>query len=70
MFEEDPTIELGVKCDIEVDCKNGKAVAWVLRHLADQVEQEGLDTGWHDVKVPNGDKVGTIYLDYYETSDI
>ena len=59
-----------LKCDIEIDCSNSKAVAWVLRDLADKIEKETLDSGWHDVKVPNGDKVGTLYLDFYEISKL
>lgn len=69
MYEEETLGEDRLKCDIEVDCRNGKAMAWVLRDLADKIEKESLDTGWHDVKVPNGDKVGTIYLDYYEINN-
>ncbi|MGH1378984.1 MAG: hypothetical protein ACRBB3_09210 [Alphaproteobacteria bacterium] len=65
MFEEDDAAEERLKCDIEIDCRNGKAVAWVLRDLAEKIEQESLDTGWHDIKVPNGDKVGKLYLDFY-----
>lgn len=65
MFEEDPSAEERLKCDIEIDCTNGKAVAWVLRNLADKIEQESLEDGHHDVTVPNGDKVGEVYLDYY-----
>ncbi|MCK4945040.1 MAG: hypothetical protein KAS59_02135, partial [Alphaproteobacteria bacterium] len=56
-----------LRCDIEIDCTNGKAVAWVLRDLANKIEQESLEDGHHDVKVPNGDKVGEVYLDYYVT---
>lgn len=69
MLEENSSAEERVKCDIEIDCTNGKAVAWVLRDLADKIGQESLDSGWHDVKVPNGDKVGELYLDFYETSN-
>ena len=65
MFEEDPSLEERLQCDIEIDCTNGKAVAWVLRDLADKIEQESLEDGHHDVTVPNGDKVGKLYLDYY-----
>jgi hypothetical protein len=64
MFEQD-TMEDRLKCDIEVDCANGKAVAWVLRKLADQLEDESMDSGHHDINMPNGEKVGEIYLDYY-----
>ncbi|WP_144395602.1 hypothetical protein [Pleionea sediminis] len=65
MFDEEDSVEDRVKCDIEIDCANGKAVAWVLRNLADKLERDELDTGWHDVKVPNGDEVGKLYLDFY-----
>ena len=70
MNEDDPSMEDRLQCDIEIDCTNGKAVAWVLRDLADKIEQESLDSGHHDVKVPNGDKVGTLYLDYYAKTDL
>lgn len=69
MDEDDPEMRPGLKCDIEIDCSNGAAVAWVLRSLADKIETESLDSGWHDVNVPNGDKVGEVYLDYYQTSE-
>ena len=65
MFEEDDTTEERLKCDLEIDCSNSKAVAWVLRDLAEKIEKENLDTGWHDITVPNGDKVGELYLDFY-----
>ncbi len=65
MFEEDDTAEERLKCDLELDCINSKAVAWVLRDLSEKIEKENLDTGWHDIKVPNGDKVGELYLDFY-----
>lgn len=69
MLEEDGFPGERVKCDVEIDCSNGKAVAWVLRDLADKIEREGLDSGWHDIKVPNGEKVGQLYLDFYEISN-
>lgn len=62
IFEEG---EDKLQCDIEITCSNEKAVAWVLRDLANKVEKNELDTGWHDVKTPNGKTVGKIYLDYY-----
>lgn len=66
MFEEDdPSVEERLKCDVEMDCANGKAVAWVLRQLADKIEAGDLDTGFHPLTVPNGDTVGEVYLDYY-----
>lgn len=65
MYEEDPSMEERVKCDIEIDCANGAALAWLLRQVADQVESEELNDGHHDLTVPNGDKVGEVYLDYY-----
>ena len=70
MFEQESLGEERLKCDIELDCANGLALAWVLRDLADKIENESMDSGWHDVKVPNGDKVGTVYLDYYEISEM
>jgi len=45
MYEEETLGEDRLKCDIEVDCRNGKAMAWVLRDLADKIEKESLDTG-------------------------
>ena len=65
MIDGDDSVEDRVICDIEIDCANGKAIAWVLRNLADKLERDELDTGWHDVNVPNGDEVGKIYLDFY-----
>ncbi len=70
MLDGDPDFEERLKCDIEIDCSNGKAVAWVLRSLADQIEKGKLDTGHHDVKVPNGNKVEEVYLDYYAQSNL
>lgn len=65
---EDDEIEDRLQCDIKIDCRNEKAVAWVLRDLADKIESGILDTGYHDVTTPNGDKVGETYLDYYGTT--
>lgn len=65
MDDDDPDVVEQLQCDVELVCANEKAVAWVLRDLADKIEQGSLDTGHHDLKVPNGDKVGEVYLDYY-----
>lgn len=70
MSEEELAMEEGLQCDIEIDCTNSKAVAWVLRDLANKIEQEVLDSGHHNITVPNGDKVGEVYLDYYVKTDI
>jgi hypothetical protein len=70
MFEDDPSMEERLQCDIEMDCTNSKAVAWVLRDLTSKIEQEAMDSGHHDILVPNGDKVGEIYLDYYAKTDL
>ncbi len=63
--DDDPSVEERLKCDIEIDCANCKAVAWVLRDLAEKLEHDIFDSGHHDVTVPDGEKVGEIYLDYY-----
>ncbi|MCW8876613.1 MAG: hypothetical protein OQK04_19375 [Kangiellaceae bacterium] len=36
----------------------------MLRNLADKLNNDELDSGWHDVKVPNGEEVGKLYLDF------
>lgn len=68
-MDDDVTPHL--KCDIELDVSgpNGatinKWIADALRRLADQIEKDELDTGFHDVGDGVGKKIGTIYLDHY-----
>ena len=68
-MDDDVTPHL--KCDIELDVSGpnyatiNKWIADALRRLADQVEKDKLDTGFHDVVDSVGKKIGTIYLDRY-----
>lgn len=72
-MDDDVTPHL--KCDIELDVSGpnyatiNKWIADALRRLADQIEKDELDTGFHDVMDSVGKKIGTIYLDHYGHSE-
>lgn len=59
-----------IKCDIELDVSGPNEatvnhwIAEALRRLADKIEKDELDTGFHDVVDRPGKKIGTIYLDH------
>jgi hypothetical protein len=60
------------KCDIELNFTGptvatlNKWAADVLRKLADRIEREEFEDGFHDVKDNTGKPVGKIYVDYTE----
>lgn len=68
-MDDDVTPHL--KCDVELDVSGpnyatiNKWIAGTLRKLADQIEKDELDSGFHDAMDSVGKKVGTIYLDHY-----
>ena len=69
----DPELQPGLTCHIEIEIERGTsreidaATAWALRDIADRIEGRRLETGFHPVQAPGGDKIGEVYLDYYET---
>lgn len=68
-MDDDVTPHL--KCDVELDVSGpndatiNKWIADALRRVADQIEKDKLDTGFHDVVDNVGKKIGTVYLDHY-----
>lgn len=68
-MDDDVTPHL--KCDVELDVAGpndatiNKWIADALRRVADQIEKDKLDTGFHDVVDNVGKKIGTVYLDHY-----
>jgi len=68
-MDDDVTPHL--KCDVELDISGpndatiNKWIADALRRVADQIEKDKLDTGFHDVVDNVGKKIGTVYLDHY-----
>ena len=60
-----------LKCDIELDLSGpnnatiNKWVADALRKLADRIEKDEFETGFHPVTDNVGKKIGEIYLDHY-----
>ena len=74
MDECDPELQPGLTCHVEIDNECGQSArdidattAWALRNLAAQIEAGKLDSGFHPIKTPSGEKIGEVYLDYYET---
>ena len=69
----DPELQPGLICHIEIEIESGTSqeinasTARALRNLADLIEARRLESGFHPVKAPSGDKIGEAYLDYYET---
>jgi hypothetical protein len=69
----DPEFQLGLTCHIEIEIEGGtpqeidSSTVWALRNVADLIEGRKLESGFHPVKAPSGDKIGEAYLDYYET---
>lgn len=65
-----------LKCDVELDVSGltdetaNKLTAEALRKLADQIERDELDSGFHDVHDSRGRKVGEVYLDHYEYAEL
>ncbi len=61
-----------LKCDVELNITGpvlalvNKRVAAVLRSLADRLEKDEFEDGFHPVNDENGDKVGELYVDYSE----
>lgn len=68
MDEEDFTSRL--KCDVELDFPGpntatlNKWAADALRKLADRLEKDEFDDGFHPVTDNVGKKIGTVYVDY------
>jgi hypothetical protein len=67
-------LQPGLKCDIEINIESGATpedvnatTAWALRQIAAQIEADELDTGFHPIKAPTGEKIGEVYLDHYGT---
>lgn len=63
-------------CDIELEF-NGPNLAtlnrWAadaLRKLADRIEKDEFDSGWHEVTDNVGKPVGKIYLDHFAQDPI
>lgn len=69
----DPESQPGLTCHIEIEIESGTsqeidaATASALRNVAELIEGRRLESGFHPVKAPSGDKIGEVYLDYYET---
>jgi hypothetical protein len=66
---EDEELIPYLQCDLELNFTGPTAMlnkwaAKVLRSLADRLEMDELDSGWHDVKDNVGKPVGKIYVDY------
>ena len=59
-----------LQCDIELMVTGpnvgtlNKWTADVLRNLADRIEKDEFQDGWHDVKDNVGKPIGKIYFDY------
>lgn len=59
-----------LKCDVELNLTGpipalvNKRAAAVLRSLADRLEKDGFEDGFHPVKDESGEEVGEIYVDY------
>ncbi len=59
-----------LKCDVELNVSGpneatiNKWIADALRRLADRIEKDELETGFHDVKDTVGKKIGEVYLDH------
>ena len=68
-----PELQPGLTCHIEIEVERGTsqeidaATACALRNIADLIEGRRLESGFHPVKAPGGDKIGEVYLDYYQT---
>lgn len=67
MVEDDNT---RLKCDVELDFPapslsvSNRWAADALRRLADRIERNEFDDGFHDVLDGAGKKIGEIYVDY------
>lgn len=59
-----------LKCDVELGVTGpnfasiNKWTADALRKLADSIEKDELETGFHPVKDNIGKKIGEVYLDH------
>ncbi|OCC01757.1 hypothetical protein BA190_27740 [Labrys sp. WJW] len=68
MDEEELTPRL--KCDVELELVGpttsvlNKWAANALRDLADRIEKDEFQDGFHEVADKVGKRVGTIYVDY------
>lgn len=66
-----PDWRAGLTCHIEMEVLReaeaaaARETARVLRELADKIEADLLDTGFHKVIAPDGSEYGQIYLDHF-----
>jgi hypothetical protein len=69
-MDEDDDLIPHLQCDIDLQFVGptsatlNKWCADVLRKLADRIEKDEFDPGWHSVKDNVGKEVGKIYLDH------
>ncbi|MGE0256983.1 MAG: hypothetical protein AB7N54_20345 [Alphaproteobacteria bacterium] len=70
MNDEDQ-VTPGLQCDVELNffgpnfATLNKWVADTLRKLADRIEKDEFESGFHPVTDSVGKQVGEIYVDYY-----
>ena len=68
-YDDDDVIPQ-LQCDIELklegptDATLNKWAADALRNLANKLENNEFESGWHDVKDNVGKPIGKIYVDY------
>jgi len=70
--ECDSNLQPSLTCHVEIENKCGntvqainKSTAEALRAVADQIEADELDTGFHPITTPSGEQIGRVYLDYH-----
>jgi hypothetical protein len=68
--EFDPELVACLTCHVELEAKGTtyrpvvQNIAAALRETAAKIESGLLDTGFHDLESPAGEKLGEVYLDY------
>ncbi len=69
-MEGDDEIIPHLQCDVELELEGpnlaslNKWAADALRKLADRIEKDEFESGWHDVRDSVGKPIGKIYIDY------
>jgi hypothetical protein len=69
----DPDLQPGLTCDIEIKNESGTVqeinagTASALREIAAQIESGKVESGFHQIKAPNGLEIGKLYIDHYAT---
>ncbi len=69
-MDEDDDVILQLQCDVEMrfegpnDATLNKWAADTLRRLADSIERDELETGFHPVKDNVGKVVGEVYISH------